>query len=631
MPTFFQNLLDKTKDFVSKFKVPESELASRANQLGTLTTFQQAQQDPNLTQIPAISQERERARLGGGLGVQDSLLSQGPVGLPEGGNLQGMFTTPEGELFAARQGTALVGQGGLGSQSTLSPSGTLRSALPPQPGLPGGFNLRRRTPGPPPPPFIPSIDIDTGAVPRNMFEFTRPAPPPPPSIRPGFTSFLQDTGTFGEDFSKFMIDKRPSGAQRLTEEEEEEERRRREAELAQRKTILPPAQEQLFQAGAVPAELPVPGAVDQNIQNLINRGDAQSLIQAIELLERDVEAKTQELLDMQGVPEEPVIPTPEQEALEQANPGLRGEIDNMRRQAGLPQIEKQIIELETQEQVLLEKFQQIVDDIESDPELPKSLAKRRIAEFEKTFGRSLNRISNSLKRLGTKRDQINDQIDQELGIIKEERAEEERTRDNTRQFLQQLISTGGLANLSGDQVKILARDLQQSEESIKALQSAVSKPDVDVRGSIDDGFVKITTDSQGNIRVESLTQPRINGVSSKTTQSFQEDAADLFLQINRGGMDALTAAEALKILYKNEINQGVISEAEIDAIFGIESTPEGIEGAGLPGEVTPLTAEEVGSNLAKTTKRLLGGLLKAPARIGETVSNIEKGAIKEIF
>jgi len=219
--------------------------------------------------------------------------------------------------------------------------------------------------------------------------------------------------------------------------------------------VLPPAAEPLFNVPPPTGEITVPQNVSQQAQGILAQGDAQSLQQTIELLNNEALRLKEQIQRQNPVPDVPVVPTAEQQAFEQANPGLRGQLDQLRVQVGLPELEKARIDKQTELQAINDLYNQVTEDIRRNPELPKSLAARRIQELNREFGNRINQLQGELGILNQQIDDANDLVNQQFGIVKEERAEAERQRDNTRQQISLLTSSGGLANLSPEQLRTL--------------------------------------------------------------------------------------------------------------------------------------------------------------------------------
>ena len=146
-----------------------------------------------------------------------------------------------------------------------------------------------------------------------------------------------------------------------------------------------------FQGGGV-----IPETI--NVEQLAGRGTlSPAQIQYFQEAINNFTTEFQRILaqvNAQGpVPQVPVIDTPAQVAFLQQQPpgtqfGLKQQMDQIRNTLGLPALETQRIELMRTMQASLAAYNKIVEDIRTNPELPKGLAKRRIEEFTK-----INRVA----------------------------------------------------------------------------------------------------------------------------------------------------------------------------------------------------------------------------------------------
>lgn len=159
-------------------------------------------------------------------------------------------------------------------------------------------------------------------------------------------------------------------------------------------------------------------------------------------------------------PQSPVIETPEQQAFlgsSQDPYGLQAAMDQSRTRYGLPDLENQRINAMKNIQGLSEGIQKIIKDIRDNPDLPKGLAERRISEFSRTNGITLQNLQSQLQIINTQIDQANEAVNRDFGItklgIETQQRQQEQERDNTRQQIQQYISSGAFAEFTDAQLQ----------------------------------------------------------------------------------------------------------------------------------------------------------------------------------
>lgn len=173
------------------------------------------------------------------------------------------------------------------------------------------------------------------------------------------------------------------------------------------------------------------------------------------------------------LPAQPVISTPEQQRAEQANPSLQQSMDQARVSLGLPDLEKQRIDLMNKLNAQNETYNTIVRSIKDNPEIPLSLQQRRLEEWSKSNDIAIKSFTGQLDVLNQQIDDGNSSLNRQFQIEQANRSAEERKLDNNRALLGTLISTGTIANFSDAQISQWAKLSGLDVTALKQLSGAV--------------------------------------------------------------------------------------------------------------------------------------------------------------
>jgi len=227
------------------------------------------------------------------------------------------------------------------------------------------------------------------------------------------------------------------------------------------------------------------GAVQEGInkvKDLMKSPLSQQTIQDVSsYLENTKQTLIQALQKLNPLPENP-IPKPETIAenadelqeLQSVNPV---DYDSIMSKYGIPDLIKQMENLQNQILAETQLGNQMIQQIQNDPDFPKALAERRIAQLQKAN-------QTNLEALKTQYNFLMDLYNVKIGLAKQEIAqkesayiqqqnEKERQRDNARQMIQQMISTGAIANLSDNELQQWANVSGYTLDSLKSIRTAV--------------------------------------------------------------------------------------------------------------------------------------------------------------
>lgn len=181
-------------------------------------------------------------------------------------------------------------------------------------------------------------------------------------------------------------------------------------------------------------------------------------------LEKTIELAKNNVSNLISLPNKAVVETPEQinflknlPPQEQFN--YRQEMDRIRSQIGLPDLESSRLDLLKSIQSTNEGFQTIFDDIKNDPNLPKGLAQRRLAELEKQQKQRITALTDQFQYVSQQISDANTLLNREMNIVENDQTLKERAIDNTRQMLNTYISSGMIGSFSDSELKELSDSL----------------------------------------------------------------------------------------------------------------------------------------------------------------------------
>lgn len=181
-------------------------------------------------------------------------------------------------------------------------------------------------------------------------------------------------------------------------------------------------------------------------------------------LEKTIELAKNNVSNLISLPNKAVVETPEQinflknlPPQEQFN--YRQEMDRIRSQIGLPDLESSRLDLLKSIQSTNEGFQAIFDDIKNDPNLPKGLAQRRLTELEKQQKQRITALTDQFQYVSQQISDANTLLNREMNIVENDQTLKERAIDNTRQMLNTYISSGMIGSFSDSELKELSDSL----------------------------------------------------------------------------------------------------------------------------------------------------------------------------
>src|SRR3990167_3871100 len=185
--------------------------------------------------------------------------------------------------------------------------------------------------------------------------------------------------------------------------------------------VAPQVRVQNFSAGTAPSSVDISAAQKQSaeaaVQNFLKSGGTQADFQ--NFYNAELQKRTDQMKAENPLPDQPVNPTQEQLALEQSGGvSIKAQMDTVRTQLGLPQLEKTRVDLMQKLQAGNQLFQDIIDSIKNILDLPVSLAQRRIEQFTKDNARTLKNFEGQLGIVTQQIEDANDQLNTQFNIQK---------------------------------------------------------------------------------------------------------------------------------------------------------------------------------------------------------------------
>jgi len=207
----------------------------------------------------------------------------------------------------------------------------------------------------------------------------------------------------------------------------------------------------------------------------------QTQSQALEYLENSKNTLLQALQMAQPLPEEPMF-TPEfvtedQEGIDKWDSMESQARDDAQRELGIPKTitdyENAIKELQATDQA----FNAIMEDVNSDPDFPKGLARTRIAAIQKEKGVRMNALQNKIGLLQTSLEMKKEELADRMGItqraISRQANKAEEAKQDAQRQVQMLISSEGIETMSDAELSQLAQAAGYTLSSLRKIREAV--------------------------------------------------------------------------------------------------------------------------------------------------------------
>jgi len=207
----------------------------------------------------------------------------------------------------------------------------------------------------------------------------------------------------------------------------------------------------------------------------------QTQSQVMEYLEQSKNVLLQGLQQLQPLPQEPMpkleFIADDQNELDQLQKYENEQIEAISRQLGMPQnitdLENTIKELNATDQA----FNAIIEDVNSDPDFPKGLARRRIAAIEKEKGVRMNALQNKIgllqQSLELKRTEFKDRLGITERAVKRQLDKQAEEKKLAQSQVDMLIDSGGIANMSAMELAQLAQSAGYTLTSLQKIRDAV--------------------------------------------------------------------------------------------------------------------------------------------------------------
>jgi len=207
----------------------------------------------------------------------------------------------------------------------------------------------------------------------------------------------------------------------------------------------------------------------------------QTQSQVMEYLENTKNTLLQGLQQLQPLPDEP-MPKPEfvaddEKELDYLDKTPKQQYEDLARIVGLPTTIKDLENTYKELQATDQAFNSIIKDINSDPDFPKGLARRRIQAIEEEKGVRIKALQSKLELLKTmltlKREEFKDRLGITEKAIAREQERKEQERKTAQDEVQRLISSEGISEMSDTELAQLAQAAGYTLSSLKRIRDAV--------------------------------------------------------------------------------------------------------------------------------------------------------------
>lgn len=209
------------------------------------------------------------------------------------------------------------------------------------------------------------------------------------------------------------------------------------------------------------------------------------------------------------IPENPVVDTQEQmEFIEQSQDpeGLKTALDQFRaEQTNLGALTTDRLNVMKQVQALNQTYAPILQDIKDNPNLPKALAMRRLEQVNKSQKEVLSGFLGQLEILEQAIGDQNRVVDRAFQIASKEEDKQERAKDNARQALQLMVTSGGIGGFTDNDIINYSKATGIPTSALSSMRTAANSPKTEIKGSVEEGYTQFTTDKNGKVTAKKLT------------------------------------------------------------------------------------------------------------------------------
>jgi acyl transferase domain-containing protein len=172
-------------------------------------------------------------------------------------------------------------------------------------------------------------------------------------------------------------------------------------------------------------------------------------------------------------PPKPVLDlTPEQNDVVTGDTELQKFVKDIATSMGKDKLQEQRIDLLNQMAAVQKAYGQVIDQIKDNPNLPKGLAARRLTEVFEDQKFAVNSILSQLDVIDQQLDDIDDEIDRQLGIYEYEQTRADKELERKQQQWQYMVDSGAVAGLTDAELARWAQLTGMPVEAMKAVKSA---------------------------------------------------------------------------------------------------------------------------------------------------------------
>lgn len=231
----------------------------------------------------------------------------------------------------------------------------------------------------------------------------------------------------------------------------------------------------------------------------------------------------------QPTPPNPVLDTQEQHDFMQQSEdpfGVKQAMDAFRASnTDLGNLQSQRIEVMKSIQALNDAYRPIIDDIKTNPNLPKALAARRLSDLQTKQKEVLQGFLDQQTILTQQISDQNETVNRAFNIATFSANQAEKAQDNMRQNLQLFVNTGAIGAFTPKEVAQYAKATGMAEGVIQSMVKSAKDPNIksDMVGSAETGYKLVTYNTQTGavVSTKSVVPGTGSSTGSKTTQKQQ--------------------------------------------------------------------------------------------------------------
>lgn len=178
--------------------------------------------------------------------------------------------------------------------------------------------------------------------------------------------------------------------------------------------------------------------------------------------------------------------------------GIKQAMDEFKAQnTQLGELQSSRIETIKNIQALNDAYSGVIDEIKSNPNLPKGLATRRLQEINTQQKTTLQGFLNQMELINQSIADQNESVNRAFQIVENAQSQQEKSQDNARQYLQLMVQSGAIGGFTEADINTYSQATGVSPSALKSLKDAANAPEYTTT-SVNDTLV-ITDKKTGKV------------------------------------------------------------------------------------------------------------------------------------